>query len=76
MFDKTIEEIEKNKKVKIIRPKHKLRRITTKLEYKARSNNLSEIELLFLEGLLKAQQKYPQLTLKQWNKFKKSCLKK
>ena len=74
MFDKTITEIEKNKSKKYYKKKN-LRRITPKLEFEARSNNLTEKELSFLESLLKAQKKYPQLTLKQWSRFKQLCLK-
>lgn len=75
MFNKTIKEIE-NKRVNRTYKKKKLRRITPDLEYEARNNNLNDKELSLLEGLLKSQKKYPQLTIKQWNVFNKTCLKK
>jgi len=57
------------------RKKYNTRRITSELEYEARSKNLNDWEQKVLESLLAAQKQYPQLTNKQWNQFQYWILK-
>lgn len=55
--------------------RYKRRRITEELEYKARlKEGITQANIDFLDSLLKIQIKYPQLTQKQWDAFKRTFL--
>lgn len=56
----------------VLKRQSKSRRITPELEWKVRQKkNISDSDIKFLEGLLLSQTSHPQLTKKQWNRFKR-----